>query len=96
MEMLDERIIGGNGGTVTLYRENDLFTVNVRDSGGLTAAVIYELTADEVPNAYFHTFARNDEPNIFVGEHLIETDDSQPVDYVKGHKTWWDGGSMRW
>lgn len=65
---IDTRRIPGNGGTVKLLTELPLFeryTVEVEDCAGVTVALLQELDRTEAREAFLHTFARQDVPDVF-------------------------------
>lgn len=63
---IDERIILGNGGTVTLYLcDNGTFQVDVLTPSGEQVNRFRALSSAEAVNAFLHPFADPSTPNVF-------------------------------
>lgn len=66
---IDQRTIPGNGGTVTLWKVQDSYSILVEGPDGREVASIVAHNPAEALDAYRHTFARPEVPNIFALDH---------------------------
>lgn len=66
MQEIETRRIEGNGGTVTLWRDNDAggLAVTVENANGETVATLHPDAADAM-DTFHHPFVSPEVPNIF-------------------------------
>ena len=64
MQEIETRRIEGNGGTVTLWRDNGALAVTVENAHGETVATLHPDAAHAM-DTFWHPFVSPEVPNIF-------------------------------